>query len=220
MITLYHCYNARSFRPLWALEEMGLSYELKMLPFPPRALAKEYFEVNPLGTIPAFLDGDTFMTESSAICEFLAAKYGPTPLAVAPGEKEFGAYLNALYQGEATLTFPQTLVLRYSRLEPPERRNPQIAEDYARWFNGRLKNSVMRRVESHDFICAERFTMADISVGYALLLARDLGIDREFTPALRAYWTRITSRDGYARAVASQKKQAEAQGLRSAIPPA
>ena len=35
MITLYHCDGARSFRPLWMLEEMGLPYELKMLPFPP-----------------------------------------------------------------------------------------------------------------------------------------------------------------------------------------
>ncbi len=40
MITLYHCDGARSFRPLWMLEEMGLAYELKMLPFPPRVLAK------------------------------------------------------------------------------------------------------------------------------------------------------------------------------------
>jgi glutathione S-transferase len=219
MITLYHCYNARSFRPLWALEEMALSYELKMLPFPPRAFAKKYFDVNPLGTIPAFLDGDTFMTESSAICEYLAAKYGPTPLAVTPHEPEFGAYLNALYFGEATLTFPQTLVLRYSRLEPPERRNPQVADDYARWFNGRLK-AVMRRVETHDYICAGRFTMADISVGYALLLAQDLGIDTEFSPALRAYWQRIAARDGFSRAKAAQKKHAEVLGLRSAIPPA
>ena len=41
MITLYHCYGARSFRPLWMLEEMGLSYDLKMLPFPPRVFAKD-----------------------------------------------------------------------------------------------------------------------------------------------------------------------------------
>ena len=40
MITLYHCHAARSFRPLWMLEEMGLAYDLKMLPFPPRVLAK------------------------------------------------------------------------------------------------------------------------------------------------------------------------------------
>ena len=52
MITLYHCHAARSFRPLWMLEEMGLAYELKMLPFPPRVFAKEYLGINPLGTIP------------------------------------------------------------------------------------------------------------------------------------------------------------------------
>lgn len=217
MIVLYHCFNARSFRPLWALEEMRLSYELRMLPFPPRAHTKEYFEINPLGTIPALLDGPTLMTESAAICEYLARKYGPTPLDVAPEEPEFGAYLNALHFGEATLTFPQTLVLRYSRLEPKERRNPQVAEDYARWFNGRLR-AVARRVETHDYFCAPRFTMGDISVGYALLLAQDLGLDGEFTPAIKAYWERLSSRDGYRRAQAAQDKVARELGLGPSVP--
>ena len=44
MRTLWHCVNARSFRPLWALEELGLDYDLKILPFPPRAFAKHYFD--------------------------------------------------------------------------------------------------------------------------------------------------------------------------------
>ena len=35
---LWHCAGARSLRPLWALEEMGLDYELEVLPFPPRML--------------------------------------------------------------------------------------------------------------------------------------------------------------------------------------
>ena len=65
MITLYHCAAARSFRPLWTLEELGLAYDLKMLPFPPRVFAKEYLGINPLGTIPLLLDGDTRMTESA-----------------------------------------------------------------------------------------------------------------------------------------------------------
>ena len=33
---LWHCHDTRSFRPLWALEELGLPYELVLLPFPPR----------------------------------------------------------------------------------------------------------------------------------------------------------------------------------------
>ncbi|MCK5911991.1 MAG: glutathione S-transferase, partial [Caulobacter sp.] len=52
MITLWHCRDARSFRPLWTLEELELPYELKLLPFPPRFLAREYLDENPLGTIP------------------------------------------------------------------------------------------------------------------------------------------------------------------------
>jgi glutathione S-transferase len=72
MITLWHCADARSFRPLWALEELGLPYDLKMLPFPPRFLAREYLAENPLGTIPLLVDGETRMTESAAIVQYLS----------------------------------------------------------------------------------------------------------------------------------------------------
>ena len=63
MITLYHCEAARSFRPLWMLEEQGLSYDLKVLPFPPRVFAKEYKAINPLGMISFLIDGETRMTD-------------------------------------------------------------------------------------------------------------------------------------------------------------
>jgi len=134
MITLYHCVSARSFRPLWMLEELGQPYELKMLPFPPRALDRSYLAINPLGTVPALFDGATRMTESAAMCQYLAAKAAPGTLDVSVDEPDFGAYLNYLHFGEATLTFPQTLVLRYGRFEPAERRSPQVAEDYSKWF--------------------------------------------------------------------------------------
>ena len=73
---LYHCVDARSLRPLWALEEMGLPYELEVLPFPPRVFKKDYLGVNPLGTIPYLVDGDTHMTESSGSCHYLVERYG------------------------------------------------------------------------------------------------------------------------------------------------
>lgn len=212
MITLYHCANARSFRPLWTLEELGLPYELKMLPFPPRVKAKDYLAINPLGTIPAFFDGTTQMTESAAICQYLATRYGPTPLAVAPQEEDFGAYLNWLHFGEATLTFPQTIVLRYSQMEPEERRLPQAAEDYARWFAGRLRG-IEAAIAGHDMLCAGRFTVADISVGYAFMLAEMVGLDERFTPAVADYWQRLKTRDGFQRALAAQKNAAEQQGM-------
>lgn len=210
MITLYHCAAARSFRPLWTLEELGLPYELKMLPFPPRVLAKEYLGLNPLGTIPLLIDGDTRMTESAAIAHYLVARYGPTPLAVGAEEPDFGAFLNWLHFGEATLTFPQTLVLRYTQLEPEERRNPQVAADYSKWFFGRLRG-LEAAVAKSDTVCAGRFTAADISVGYALLLARDIGLSGSFTPGVTAYWQRLQARDGFRRAVAAENLAGEQQ---------
>ena len=178
MITLYHCVSARSFRPLWMLEELGVFYELKMLPFPPRFKDRDYLAVNPLGTVPTFLDGDVRMTESAAICQYLAARYAPTTLNVPTDAAHFGAYLNWLHFGEATLTFPQTIVLRYSRFEAPERRLPQAAADYTRWFLARLR-AIDAVVSETDFMCAHRFTAADVSVGYALMLAESLTLDMQ-----------------------------------------
>jgi glutathione S-transferase len=212
MITLYHCARARSFRPLWTLEELGLPYQLKMLPFPPRVLAKDYLALNPLGTIPLMLDGTTRMTESAAIAQYLVTKYGPTPLAVGVDEPDFGAFLNWLHFGEATLTFPQTLVLRYSELEPEERRHPQVVADYSKWFLGRLR-AIEAVTSTSEFMCGGRFTAADISVGYALLLAQRLGLSAQFGPAVLAYWAKLQQRDGYKRAVDAENLASDEQGL-------
>lgn len=203
MIELWHCPDARSFRPLWALEELGLEYKLHLLPFPPRVREPAYLEVNPLGTIPAMHDGETFMTESAAIVQYLATRYGPSDLAVAVDEADYGAWLNWLHFGEATLTFPQTLVLRYRRFEPGKAE--VVADDYAKWFLSRLRQVDRALSDGREWLCAGRFTGADISVGYALLLARTLKLDVNFSPAVAAYWERLRERPGFKAAKKAQK---------------
>ncbi len=216
MIVLHHCLSARSFRPLWMLEELGVPYDLKVLPFPPRVLSRSFLEINPLGTVPALFDGAVRMTESAAICQYLAARFSPRKLDVATDEPEFGAYLNFLHFGEATLTFPLTLVLRYRHFEPPERRVPQVADDYAKWFLARLR-TLEPLLSSQAFLCAQRFTAADVSVGYALLAAQHLGLDERFTPAVQDYWQRLQQRDGFRRALRAQHEAAVAQQV-STVP--
>ena len=209
--TLYHAFNARSFRPLWALEALGVPYQLVMVPFPPRRLAKDYLTINPFGTAPAFLDGEVRMTESAAICQYLADRHDPGGLAVRPDEPGYGAYLNWLHFGEATLTFPQTLVLRYRRFEPETRRLPQAADDYARWFLGRVRAA--GPALDQGFICAGRFTAADISMGYAFMLANLIGLGEDLPDPAKAYWARLQEQPSYARAQAAQAAAAEAQGV-------
>ena len=215
MIVLHHCVSARSFRPLWMLEELGAAYELRMLPFPPRVLARAYLDLNPLGTVPLLVDGQTRMTESAAMCQYLAERCdseGTTGLAVRRDEPAYGMWLNWLHHGEATLTFPQTIVLRYGRFEPAERRLPQAADDYAKWFIARLRG-IDAALAGNEWLCAGRFTAADVSVGYALLLASHLGLVPRFPANVAAYWGRLQQRDAFVRAMTAQSAAAIGQGV-------
>jgi glutathione S-transferase len=185
------------------LEELGLEYQLQILPFPPRVLAKPFLAINPLGTVPYFIDDEVTMTESSMICHYLAERYSPQSLAVSSREPGYGAYLNFVSFGEATLTFPLAICMRYSRVEVEERRLPQAVMDYRRFFFGRLR-LVDRVVSKEDYLCSGRFTAADISVGYALLFAQMLGLQDEFPEAVTCYLQRLMAREGFIRAVRAE----------------
>lgn len=206
---LYHCPAARSFRVVWLMEEMGISDQCKLItmPFPPRIFYRPYLKVNVLGTIPCLIDGTTKMTESCAIPQYLASKFGPTPLTVRPEEPEYGEYLNWCHHADATLTFPQTVVLRYSKQEPG--RADAAAEDYGKWYIARLRMLDNALEDGREFLVAGRFTIADILVAYALFLGTTLELDGRYKPQTRAYMERMMARPGWAAAEAREEKSAE-----------
>jgi len=200
VIKLYHCKGARSVRPLWTLEEMGIPYEYEVMKFPPRLFREGYLDVNPLGTVPCLTDGELTMTESSGICQYLVDCYGPSEFGLTPKDGDYGSYINWLHRSDATLTFPQTIVLRYTRLEPEERRLKQAVDDYTQWFFARLR-SVEQALQTREYLCAGRFTIADICVGYALYMADTLGLRGGFKPNTEAYYTRLGARPAFQRAI-------------------
>ena len=201
---LWHCQDARSLRALWALEEMSLPYELEVMPFPPRFLHAGYLEVNPLGTVPYFVDGDHALTESSGICHYLVERYQQYDFGVRPEAPEYGAYLNWLYHSDATLTFPQTLYLRYTQLEPAETK-ALVGEDYKKWYLARLR-MLNARVTDHEYLVADRFTIADIACGYALYLGENLGISKAYKAPTQAYLERLKVRPGFQQAQVAQQR--------------
>ena len=195
-LKLWHCHNSRSLRPLWTLEELGLGYDLIELKFPPRFLEKEFLQENVLGTVPYFVDGDVTMTESTGICQYLEDRYGNRELSLAVDHPEYGEFLNWLHHSDATLTFPQTIYLRYAKFERPENLNAKVAEDYKHWFLTRLKRLNMH-LENRQYLCAEQFTIADIAITYALYLGRLQGFDKEYTAQVIAYLDRQIERPAF-----------------------
>ncbi len=201
---LHHCEGARSFRCLWAAEEAGFALDLKMWPFPPRWLAKEFKDVNPLGTIPAWEEDGHLLTESAAICQRIAQG---TPLEIRAEERDYLPYLNWLHRSDATLTFPLTIVLRYTRLEPKERRLPQAVEDYKGFFLGRAKSIEEALSDGRAWLVGDRFTVADICVGYAVHLSATFGFDAELGPLTQSWYARLKDRPGFKSARAREIAQ-------------
>jgi glutathione S-transferase len=200
MATLYHAPHARSLRVLWTLEELGAKADVKTLPFPPREKQPDYLKVNPTGAIPAMVDGDRVMTESLAICEYLAAKHGSS-LLVAPGEPERVPFLEWLWYGESTLMTPLSRLGRVASLPVKGEAIDVVLADARESLLVRLR-SLEQRLEGRDFLVAGRLTLADVSVGYPLHLIAVFGIDVPLGTRTAAYRERLRSRPAFMRAAA------------------
>ena len=199
---LYHCRDARSLRCLWAAEEVGLPVDLRVLPFPPRAFAPEYKEVNPLKTVPGWVEDGVLLTESAAICERIAVG---TALEVKSDEADYWPYRNWLHRSDATLTFPLAIMIRYTVVEPPERRLAQAVADYKAFFGGRARSIEEALGDGREWLCAGRFTIADVCVGFAAYLATRVGAEDELGEATQAWLARCTARPAFVRARERQR---------------
>jgi glutathione S-transferase len=197
-VKVYASGNARSRRVLWALEEIGAPYEVETLAFPPRLREPEYVELNPAAAVPAIRDVNTIVIESLAICEYLARKHD-SDLLVAPDEPDFLEYLQLLHFGESTLTPPLGWVARFGRGDG--RLEPVVAEA-RETFALRLTAIERTLDDGRAFLAADRLTLADISVTYALGLSSVLGLHDLLPEPVVAYEDRMKARPAYQRAYA------------------
>ena len=179
---------------------MGLAYQVVPVRFPgPRD--PEYLKINPLGTIPTLVDGEATIFESVGIIDYLARRYGPTPLAPAPEDASFPAYIQFLHLGEAGLSGPLTYLLRARFMAPPEAKTNWSLDDIRKTFADRQR-LVSAALAKGSYMAGDAFTAADISVGYALLLGRWISADQAYDASLNDYLERITGRPAYLKAMA------------------
>ena len=184
-------------RVLWMAEEMGVPYEVEPVDFRgPKT--PSFLAANPAGTLPAMVDGEATITESVAIIQYMADRYGPTDLSVKADEPGYADYLQFLVLGEAGLGAPLNGVIGTMFMAPE-------AERGGNWTVGAIKEGFVRRtrlvarqLESHGFLAADRFTAADISVAYALGIAIGLlEMGDQLAPSVVDYYRRMTARPAY-----------------------
>lgn len=180
------------------MEELGIDCDLRILPFPPRLAAPDYLAINPLGTVPLLLDGEMRMRESAMIGHYLATRAG-SDLAVAADEDDYGRYLDGLAYGETTLTWPQAVALLYGTFPPEDRRLPRVVDDMKARL-GIVFADLDRMLGIRMWFAADRFTMADVSIGYAVKLSAYIGVRDTIGDNLTSYFERLSERPAYRRA--------------------
>jgi glutathione S-transferase len=199
MITIWGGQTSRSIRVVWLAEEMGLAYRVRQVDMLADEPDAAFLAANPAGYIPVLQDGDVTMVESVAMLEYLMGRYGPTPLQPAPDDPAFAAYQQFLHLGEAGLATLLMVPVVSGFLAPDSERDNWGAVQSRRWVEARLK-LVRRQLADAPYMAGERFTAADISVTYGLLLGRNhAGI--ALGEAEEAYLARTTGREAYKRAL-------------------
>jgi glutathione S-transferase len=206
MVTVYSAPNTRAIRVIWVLEEIGAKAEIKSMPYPPRQHAPDYFAVNPTGLVPLLIDGEVRLSESMAICDYLATKHG-SPLVVPTNDPERPQFLQWLWYGESTLMTPLSRLNIVRQVERQFERKGGPGVDAliagARDHVAERLKMLEQRLEGRDFLAAGRLTLADISVSYPLHLVGLLGVDDLLGPRAVAYHERLRARPAYQRAVAA-----------------
>jgi glutathione S-transferase len=205
MVTVYSAPNTRAIRVIWVLKEIGVKAEIKSMPYPPRKHAPDYFAVNPTGMVPLLIDGEVRLSESMAICDYLATKHG-SPLVVPTNDPERPQFLQWLWYGESTLMTPLSRlnIVRQVERQFERKGGPEVdaliagARDHV----AERLEMLEQRLEGRDFLVAGRLTLADISVGYPLHLVDMLGVDNLLGPRSVAYHERLRARPAHQRAIA------------------
>jgi glutathione S-transferase len=197
VLTVFHGKDSRALRVLWLLEELNLPFRLVNLPFPPRSRAPWFLERNPLGTLPLLLDGETRLTESVAILQYINGKYDDA-LGVPPSSNEYGQWLMWTVFGEATLNYTLSVCLRYGWIERPENRKTDVVEYYKARFLEKV-GFLSDNIGENEYLVCSRFTIADISVAYNFVLAEYMGYMDDLPHNIKMYWSRLKERAAYQR---------------------
>ena len=192
---VYFAPGSRAVRTVWLLEEIGKPYELVRFTLGQKEMrGPAYAKVNPNGRVPTLVDGDTTITESTAIAQYLGAMYAPE-LTPGPDTANFATYLQWLNYAEGMIMPPINNYVVETILLPPERRNEENAARALKLLN-RTLGAAEAHMEGRNFI-ADDFTIADTITGHAVIMSRRLGANFSECPTLNAYADRLENRDAF-----------------------
>ncbi len=190
---LFWAPQTRAQRGIWMLEEAGVNYDMERIDLDDsqRLENDEFRTASPMGKVPALVDGDVALSDSAAICLYLADRYAMGTLAPALDDAQRGKYLYWMVYTPGVIE--PAMAERFSNIEPNRRRNGWGDFDLMieTWEAG---------LDDSEWILGDRFSAADVMLGSSAIFLRQFGMLPD-TRNLEAYADRCADRPAYRRAV-------------------
>jgi glutathione S-transferase len=179
----------------WMLEEVGQPYKTEVLDYASSLKAPAYLAINPMGKVPALRHGDAIVTETAAICAYLADAFPQAGLAPPPGHRLRAPYYRWLFFTAGPFeAAASNKALGF--VVPPER------ERMMGYGNiGLVLKTLEDAVSRSPYLVGDSFTAADLYVGSQIGYGLMFGTI-EKRPAFEQYWQRLSNRPAYLRAKA------------------
>ena len=195
--------KTRDLRVLWALEEMGLTYEIVGLDHPNHDLdSPSYRALNPFGQIPAIDDDGVVVTESGAILLYLARKTGKLY------PHDLASEAQVLRWSVAALNTIEVPLLTFWFVNLSGGKGSKPSEALQNWSNMRLKQ-LDGWLANRRFIATDQFTVADILMSHVLSIGSDQELLKPYANIL-AYQARCTERPAWQRTLHAYLERVEA----------
>lgn len=199
MLTLYGYPKSRSMRALWALEEAALPYEYIVVDLlKGEGRQAPFRDMNASGKVPVLVDGDLILSESGAICHYIAEQASDSGLLPDAATRARAQCLQWCYFVIGELEQPLWTIAKHSSILPENRRAPSVIET-AKWEFETAVTVFLKGLKDQRFLVGDHFTIADLMVVHTLNWAAN----RQFLPthsAIDAYLTGVTQRPAYLRA--------------------
>jgi len=198
-LTLYHAAPSRSSIVRWMLEKIGEPYDVHLLSLGNGDNRKpDYLAINPMGKVPALRHGDVIITETAAICAYLADEFPRAKLNVPIGDPRRGPYLKWLFFSPSCLE-----AAMMDRAFPRKEEARRASLGYGDFDTA--TDVVAKAVGGSGYLLGEQFTAADVVIGSTLRFGMMFKLLPE-RPEFVAYTGRLAKRPALMRAEAKDKE--------------
>ena len=203
MLKVHFVAGTRAGRVVWLLEELGLEYEVNIMPFTKEGLkSPEHRARHALGRVPVLEDGDVSIFESGAIIDYILECHKNGGLKPSVDDKNYPEFLQWFHYCEGMVMPPINTIVVQTILLPPDRRDETVLGQAQRLLTKSLA-PVNEALEGKEYLIGN-FSAADIMLGHACFMSNRMGCVPDEMPNLKNYVENITNRPAFKIAIEMQ----------------